>query len=114
MTDPTARVEAEATEVLGQRSCSSGPSPDSPTSSTFWGFLILGLTIIECVGALFGRDFAIPFIGTWPILGFLEDLFGLLVMFGIIVFAIIRRTQQPGEPRSLVAVLRLPHLRAPG
>ena len=37
--------------------------------------VILGLTIIEGFGALFDPDFHIPVIGTWPIVGFLEDLF---------------------------------------
>ncbi|MSW81167.1 MAG: Fe-S oxidoreductase, partial [Actinobacteria bacterium] len=61
----------------------------------FWGFLVLGLTILEAYGALFIADFAVPVIGTWPVVGFLEDLFGVLVFVGIVIFAVLRLTNSP-------------------
>ncbi len=63
----------------------------------FWGFIILTFTIIEAVGALFQVDFAIPLIGKTRALGFLEDFFGVAVMLGIIVFAILRVTNDPAR-----------------
>ena len=44
---------------------------------TFWGFTFLLLTIIESYGDLFSRTFAIPGIGHWAAIGFLEDLFAV-------------------------------------
>ena len=62
---------------------------------TFWGFLILGLTIVEAFGALFDPDFHVPIIGTWPVVGFLEDLMGLLVLCALVVFSVIRIRKNP-------------------
>jgi Fe-S oxidoreductase len=53
------------------------------------------LTIIETYGALFGRTFAIPGIGHWPAIGFLEDLFAVGVLAGIITFTVIRLRNDP-------------------
>jgi len=64
---------------------------------SFWGFLILGLTILESFGALFIPDFHVPVIGTWPVVGFMEDLFGLLVLLGIVMFATLRLTNNPAK-----------------
>jgi Fe-S oxidoreductase len=61
----------------------------------FWGFVVLGLTLIEGYGALFRRDFHIPLIGTQPWLGFLEDLFGVVTVVAVVVFAAIRARHSP-------------------
>ena len=89
------RVQSEATQVFGQRKLLQWGVPGTAHVLVFWGFLVLGLTIIECIGALFVANFAIPVIGTWPVVGFLEDLFGLLVLVAIIVFAAIRVRNNP-------------------
>ena len=91
------RVEAEATEVLGQRKLLKWALPGVAHVFAFWGFLVLGLTILEAYGALFVADFAIPVVGSWAIVGFLEDLFGVLVLVGISLFAIIRLTNNPAK-----------------
>ena len=89
------RVEAEAVEVLGQRKLLKWTVPGLAHVFAFWGFLVLGLTILEAYGALFIPDFAVPVIGTWPVVGFLEDLFGVLVLVGITIFAILRLRSNP-------------------
>ena len=94
-TDPTIRVEAEATEVLGQKKLLKWIVPGIAHVFAFWGFLVLGLTIIEAFGALYVADFAVPIIGTWAIVGFAEDLFAILVLVGIAIFALIRLTNDP-------------------
>ena len=94
-TDPTVRVEAEATEVLGQRKLLKWIVPGIAHVFAFWGFIVLGLTIIEAFGALYVADFAVPIIGTWAIVGFAEDLFAILVLVGITIFALIRLTNDP-------------------
>src|SRR5262249_14742177 len=53
------------------------------------------LTIIEAYGDLFSRTFAIPGIGHWPVIGFIEDLFAVGVLVGIITFAVIRLRDNP-------------------
>ena len=97
LVDPTARVGAEATEVLGQRKLLKWTVPGIAHVFAFWGFLVLGLTILEVYGALFIPDFSVPIVGTWPIVGFLEDLFGILVLVGIAIFALIRLKNNPSS-----------------
>ncbi|MGV1003217.1 MAG: (Fe-S)-binding protein [Candidatus Nanopelagicales bacterium] len=92
-----ARVEAEATEVLGQRKLFKWSVPGLAHAFTFWGFLILGLTVVEAFGELFIPGLAFPIIGNWPVVRFLEDLFALLVLVGIGTFAIIRLRSDPAK-----------------
>lgn len=93
--DKGVRIQAEAVEVLGQRKLLKWSVPGFAHFVTFWGFIVLGLTIIEGFGALFDPDFHVPLIGTWPIVGFLEDLFGLLVLVGLAIFTVIRIRRNP-------------------
>ena len=95
--DSPRRVEAEATEVLGQRKLLKWTIPGLAHVFAFWGFLVLGLTILEAYGALFVSDFGVPIVGSWPVVGFAEDLFGVLVLVGITIFAIIRLTNDPAK-----------------
>ncbi len=93
--DAPKRVHAEAIEVLGQKKLLKWTIPGLAHVFAFWGFLVLGLTILEAYGALFIADFAVPVIGTWPVVGFLDDLFGVLVFVGIVIFAVLRLTNNP-------------------
>jgi Fe-S oxidoreductase len=90
-------VEAEATEVLGQKKLLKWTVPGIAHVFAFWGFIVLGTAILEATGALFISDFAIPIIGRWAILGFLQDLFAVLVLVGVIIFAVIRLVQNPAK-----------------
>ncbi|MFI1994546.1 (Fe-S)-binding protein [Actinoplanes sp. NPDC020271] len=92
-----ARLRAELAEVLGQRKLLKWTVPGVAHLLTFWGFLILGLTLIEGYGALFQRDFHLPWIGTQPWLGFLEDLFAVAVLLSVVVFAGIRLRHAPAR-----------------
>ncbi len=93
--DKGVRIQGEIVEVLGQRKLLKWSVPGFAHFVTFWGFLVLGLTIVEGFGALFDPDFHVPLIGTWPVVGFLEDLFGLLVIVGITIFSVIRIRKNP-------------------
>jgi len=95
--EPAARAETEVVEVIGQRRLLKWTVPGLAHAFTFWGFVVLGLTIIEAWGALFNPDFAIPFVGRWAVLGFVEDFFAVAVLCGIVTFAIIRFKQAPGR-----------------
>jgi Fe-S oxidoreductase len=100
-THPGRDAEVQASEVFGQRKLLKWSVPGVAHFLTFWGFIILILTIIEAYGDLFSRTFAIPGIGHWAWVGFLEDLFAVAVLVGIGTFAIIRlRTSPKREGRK--------------
>jgi Fe-S oxidoreductase len=92
---PARQGETQVTEVIGQRKLLQWSVPGLAHAFTFWGFIVLLLTIIEAFGALFSEHFAIVLIGTWAWVGFLEDLFAVLVLAGIVTFAVIRLTSDP-------------------
>ncbi len=92
---PGTDVKTEATEVIGQRKLLKWTIPGAAHALTFWGFIVLLLTIIEAYGALFSRTFAIPGIGHWAVIGFIEDLFAVGVLAGIITFTVIRLRNDP-------------------
>jgi Fe-S oxidoreductase len=88
-------LRTQLTEVVGQRKLLKWSVPGAAHAATFWGFIILLLTIIEAYGALFARDFAIPGIGRSAALGFIEDLFATGVLAGIATFTVIRLRNDP-------------------
>jgi Fe-S oxidoreductase len=92
---PGRDVEVQATEVIGQRKLLKWSVPGAAHAATFWGFIVLLLTIIEAYGNLFSRTFAIPGIGHWAFIGFIEDLFAVGVLAGIITFTVIRVRDNP-------------------
>src|SRR5580692_11244585 len=94
-THPTTDVEAQLTEVVGQRKLLQWSVPGAAHAATFWGFIVLVLTIIEAYGALFQRTFSIPGIGQWAAIGFIEDLFAVGVLCGLATFTIIRIRNNP-------------------
>src|ERR1700747_1719950 len=97
---PGREAETQLTEVVGQRKLLKWTVPGAAHAATFWGFIILIFTIIEADGDLFSRTFAIPGIGHWAVLGFLEDLFAVGVLAGIVTFTVIRlRNNPPREGR---------------
>jgi Fe-S oxidoreductase len=92
---PGREAETQLTEVIGQRKLLKWTVPGMAHAATFWGFLVLLLTIIEAYGALFQRTFALPWIGHWAVVGFIEDLFAVGVLCGIITFTVIRFRNNP-------------------
>jgi Fe-S oxidoreductase len=92
---PGREAETQLTEVIGQRKLLKWTVPGMAHAATFWGFIVLLLTIIEAYGTLFSRTFAIPGIGHWAFIGFIEDLFAVGVLCGIITFTIIRFRNDP-------------------
>src|SRR5689334_24965657 len=92
---PGREAETQLTEVIGQRKLLKWTVPGAAHAATFWGFIVLLLTIIEAYGALFSRTFSIPGIGQSAALGFIEDLFAVGVLAGIITFTVIRWRNNP-------------------
>jgi Fe-S oxidoreductase len=95
--DVPKRAEVEVPEVLGQKKLLKWSIPGIAHVFVFFGFLILGLTVVEAFGELFIEGFAFPIIGTWPIIRFLEDLFAVLVLVGLAIFAAIRWQNNPAK-----------------
>jgi Fe-S oxidoreductase len=92
---PARDAGTQVTEVFGQRKLLRWSVPGVAHFLTFWGFIILLLTIIEAYGDLFSRTFAIPGIGHWAWVGFIEDLFAVGVLVGIGTFTVIRLRAEP-------------------
>jgi Fe-S oxidoreductase len=91
------RAKDQLMEVFGQRKLLKWTVPGAAHFFTFWGFVVLAATIVEAYGALFDRDFAIPLIGHWPVLGFLEDFFAVAVLVALAVFSVIRLRDAPAR-----------------
>jgi Fe-S oxidoreductase len=95
--DLRTRITTQFTEVFGQTRLLRWSIPGIAHFFTMWGFFILASVYLEAYGVLFNPKFAIPFVGHWDALGFLQDFFALAVLFGIITFAIIRLRSEPKE-----------------
>src|SRR3954453_21141449 len=94
-----AAIKSQLVEVFGQRKLRKGSVPGLPHFFVFWAFVILASVYLEAYGALFSHDFAIPFIGRWPVLGFLQDFIAVMALVGIVTFALIRLRQEPERLR---------------
>ncbi len=92
-----ARLRAELVEVLGQRKLLKRPLPGIAHFLTFWGFVLLLTTILETWGELFSDHFALPLVGHWSALGFLQDLTAVAVLAGLAIFAVIRLRESPAR-----------------
>ncbi len=91
------RLRTELREVIGQQRLLRWSVPGLAHAFTFWGFLVLGLTILEAYGALFDKDFHVPLVGRWQVIGFFEDFFAVAVLAGLVTFAVLRRRQDPAK-----------------
>ncbi|HEY8301408.1 MAG TPA: hypothetical protein VIG48_05895, partial [Jatrophihabitans sp.] len=90
------RLRDQVEEVFGQRRLLRWSGPGLAHFFTFWGFVILGATIVEAMGALvISQDFAFPIFGHARWFGFLEDFFAVAVLLAIIWFAINRVRNAP-------------------
>ena len=93
-----AGAKSVLTEVFGQRRLLQWTVPGLAHFFTFWAFVILGTVYVEAYGVMFGPDdFAIPVIGHWWILGFVQDLIALAVLVSITVFLVIRLKNAPSK-----------------
>lgn len=93
----TDAFRAVAVEVAGQRRLLRRLIPGVAHAMVFYGFIVLGLTIIEAWGALFDPFYAIPLIGHAPVIGFAEDLFTILVAVSLVMFSVIRISSSPAR-----------------
>ena len=110
--NPQERAVSEGEEVLGQKKLLKWAGPGLAHFFTFWGFIVLGITIIESYGALvISQDFAFPFFGHARWLGFLEDFFAVAVLLG---HHLVRGQPAPQRTRAPAACSRGSTARTPG
>ena len=104
-------VEAETVEVLGQRKLLKWTVPGIAHFFAFWGFIVLGLTILEAYCALIDPELSIPVIDQWAWVAFVEDFFAVVVLVALSCSrpSASSRTRT-GVGRAL-ALLRLAHRR---
>ncbi len=88
-------IKAQLIDVFGQRKLFKVKVAGIAHALTFWGFVVLFLTIIEAYGALFSRDFALPWIGHTRAVAVLEDGFATAVVLALVVFTVIRLKNSP-------------------
>mgnify|MGYP001050336766 FL=1 len=89
------KLRSLLTEVLGQRKILKWTGAGVLHALLFWGFIILQSQTLEAIGEVFDPDFAIPLIGRGAWLGFLQDLFTVLVLVAVVGFVTIRVVQHP-------------------
>ncbi|WP_449061577.1 (Fe-S)-binding protein [Planomonospora algeriensis] len=96
-----AEVKAQLVEVFGQKKLLKWTPSGVAHFFVMWAFFILLTVYIEAYGAIIQgaitgeADFHIPIIGTWPVLGFLQDFIAVACLLGIIAFTIIRIKNSP-------------------
>ena len=89
------RVRTQLVEVFGQKRLLKWSVPGLAHFFTFWAFVILATVYLEAYGALFNPEFAIPWVGHWAVLGFLQDAIAVLCLISLGVFAAIRVRNAP-------------------
>jgi Fe-S oxidoreductase len=83
------------TKILGQKKLLQWSGPGLMHAFTFWGFLVIQITLIETIGEVFQPTFQIPIIGDHDWLGFMQDLFIGLVFVALASFTAIRIKNWP-------------------
>src|SRR5689334_18522454 len=71
--DMGTRIMTQIKEVFGQTRLLRWSVPGLAHFFTMWGFFILATVYLEAYGTLFTPTFAIPIVGRWDALGFLQD-----------------------------------------
>ncbi len=90
-------IKTQIVEVFGQKKLLKWSIPGAAHFFVFWAFLILASVYLEAYGSLFKPGFAIPIIGKWDALGFLQDFIAVMALVGLATFAIIRIKNAPSR-----------------
>ncbi len=99
-------LKRQAVEVLGQKKLLQWSIPGVAHFFVFWAFIILGSVYVEAYGSLIKLavnggdakpDWAIPIIGRWGVVGFVQDFIAVMCLLGIWAFAQIRLKNAPSK-----------------
>ncbi|MFC0861792.1 (Fe-S)-binding protein [Sphaerimonospora cavernae] len=94
-------IKTQLVEVFGQRKLLKWTPSGTAHFFVMWAFFILASVYLEAYGALIKGaitgtpDFHIPIIGTWPVLGFLQDFIAVACLLGLVAFTAIRLKNSP-------------------
>ncbi|NRQ35731.1 (Fe-S)-binding protein [Nonomuraea sp. NN258] len=94
-------IKAQLVEVFGQKKLLKWTPSGVAHFFVMWAFFILLTVYVEAYGAIIqgaitGRpNFHIPLVGTWAVLGFLQDFIAVACLLGLVAFAIIRMKNSP-------------------
>ncbi|RAY14974.1 Fe-S oxidoreductase [Actinomadura craniellae] len=94
--DPKADVEGQVVEVFGQRKLLKWTVAGLAHFFVMWAFILLITVYLEAgVQLLFGLHAHIPFIQTWPPIGFVQDFIAVMCLAGLATFTGIRIKNSP-------------------
>ncbi|HET9104680.1 MAG TPA: (Fe-S)-binding protein [Solirubrobacteraceae bacterium] len=93
--DTPRRVRNEATIVLGQRKLLQRLGPGLIHAFIFWGFLVLGPTILIAMIGAVSKHATFPWLGDQGWFAFLADVFAVLVLIGVVSAVYIRKVLRP-------------------
>jgi Fe-S oxidoreductase len=93
--DRERRMRNEATIVLGQRKLLQRIVPGLIHAFIFWGFLVLGPTIVIAMIGVVSKHATFPWLGHQGWYAFLVDVFAVLVLIGVVSAAYIRKVVRP-------------------
>jgi Fe-S oxidoreductase len=97
-------VKSQLVEVFGQKKLLKWSVPGAAHFFVFWAFVILATVYLEAYGNLLGilvgrdrLDWAIPLVGHWAVLGFLQDFIAVMALLGLATFVWIRLRNAPKD-----------------
>jgi ferredoxin len=105
-----AAVKRQMVEVFGQKKMLKWTVPGTAHFFVMWAFFILATVYLEAYGSLVklllnggtlddGQhlSWAIPIVGHWAVLGFLQDFIAVMALFGLLTFYMIRLRNAPKD-----------------
>jgi len=92
-------LKTQLQEVILQKRLLKWSLPGAAHAFVMYAFLILASVYLEAYGVLLSRNphWKIPIIGSWPILGFLQDFIGVMCLAGLATFSLIRLKNAPAK-----------------
>ncbi|HWE14624.1 MAG TPA: (Fe-S)-binding protein [Solirubrobacteraceae bacterium] len=91
------RMRNEGVIVLGQRKLLQRIGPGLMHAFIFWGFLVLGPTIVVAVIGAVDKHATFPWLGHQGWYALIVDVFAVLVLVGVVSGLWIRKVQRPGR-----------------
>ncbi|MEO8969483.1 MAG: heterodisulfide reductase-related iron-sulfur binding cluster [Solirubrobacteraceae bacterium] len=95
--DTSRRVRNEASIVLGQRKLLQRIGPGLIHALIFWGFLVLGPTIVIAMIGAVSKHATFPWLGDQGWFALLVDVFAVLVLIGVVSALWIRKVIRPAR-----------------
>jgi Fe-S oxidoreductase len=95
--DVPGRVRAEAVVVVGQSKLLQVLVPGLMHAAIFWGFMVLLPTILIAMIGAVDPHATLPWLGLQGWYALMVDVFGVIVLAGVVTAFVIRKWQKPGR-----------------